>query len=201
MNTKENIALAEKIHKEYSTLDGIEKKIRDKEAILDKPVTVDPPLKVRSSVSWLSVIIGVVAVIVVLYIDIIVYAWQFALDWDSHGTRHGAGVAAIIILLSNLALVVGTVVFHIYRNQKEKNYLKERAEEEEKERMIQRREEIRKRVSELKNEYESQKEIVKQYDDLIPEPLRSRYQTKRVKILLESGKAQTLEEAIDNLMK
>ena len=100
-------------------------------------------------------------------------------------------VLVIVYLIPVAILVIGVLVAK--KKVKEANKAIEYAQEDE----LKKKDELREKVKELEREYNSLSISVGSYSDIVPEAYRKSSTMARVKLLLQSGKADNFADALE----
>ena len=100
-------------------------------------------------------------------------------------------VLLVVFLIPVAVLVIGVIVAK--KKVKEANKSIEYAQEDE----LNKKDELREKVKELEHEYNSLSVSVGSYSDIVPEAYRKSSTMARVKLLLQSGKADNFADALE----
>lgn len=185
MTKEESIELAEKLKKEYNNLEKIQKEIDENQEIISKPVT---PAKRHSAFKYFwpylvsSVIVGNAGWITGLFV---VAATR---SGELYSTFAVGGVVLAIVLI-----IIGAVTSKSRRNELNANA--QRAERD----RHRRQQVLTEKNKELRTRYTSTKKRLEQYNGIVPREYRDARHMDRVRILLQTGKAENFAEAIKNL--
>ena len=183
MTKEESIALATKLAKEYGSLEKLSQEISEAEAIIKRPLP-ETPRHAAFKFFWPFLIIGAIIYIVVY----LVVGVAFAAGGGYEMSTGVASIAAFLALAATLAIGGG-----VAKNRRDEMNNQEAM------RMHTLRgkmDEMKKKTATLKTRYSTQKRELAQYDAIVPVTHRNKQQMERVKILLESGKADNIYDAI-----
>ena len=181
MTLEESIALAEKLQKGYAKLESIERDIASKRDEIRRPLT---QYRRHSFFKffWPSFIIADIAFFIAILMSPI-FMEEFP--------KFFGLVLVIVYLIPVAILVIGVLVAK--KKVKEANKAIEYAQEDE----LKKKDELRDKVEELEHEYNSLSISVGSYSDIVPEAYRKSSTMARVKLLLQSGKADNFADALE----
>lgn len=202
MNSRESIALAEKLKKGYGDLEKMGQEICDKEAFLERPIEpVKDPMPVNSTFDQVvGTVLTTLGVWLIIGIELVVFFISAMTDFRAvSGGRHQTSAFKGIVIVDILLLVVVLSVKYI-RERNKKLYLEEYRKNQEIY-SVRRREEMQQALDELKDKYAKLKEELSRYDDLVPINFRNKNSMVKVASLLSCQKAQDFTEAISFLAK
>lgn len=185
MTRDESIELAEKLKKEYNNLERIQKEIDDNNAIISKPVAA---VKRHSAFKffWPFLVGSVISVNAGWILGFILML--AAGSADTFTTFVVIGVILAIVLL-----IAGGV--HAKNQRDGLNYNAELAAKD----RYKRHNELTDKNKELKTRYTATKKRLEKYNDLVPREFRTSRHMDRVRLLIQSGKANDFSEAVNSL--
>ncbi|MBR4948122.1 MAG: hypothetical protein IKZ29_06165 [Clostridiales bacterium] len=181
MTLEESIALAEKLQKGYAKMESIERDIASKRDEIRRPLT---QYRRHSFFKffWPSFIVADISFVVAILLCP-VFIEEFPKLY---------GLVILIVLLIPVAiLVIGATVAK--KKAREANKSIEYAQEDE----LNKKDELRDKVKELEHEYNSLSISVGSYSDIVPAAYRKSSAMARVKLLLQSGKADNFADALE----
>ena len=184
-----DIRLADDLAAKYAALDKIKEEITDTEFAMKKcEVSSTPPRYSTFRFFWPFFIIALGASFVVTLITALIAA--------SADSDFGIAVAEILGYLSiPVVLLIGLFVAKARRNAaNEELEAKERT-------MMRKSDDMHRKVVELRNMQGDITIELSMYKDKVPAPFRNKNQMLRVKSMLETGKAQSFDEAIEMLAR
>lgn len=185
MTKDESMELAEKLKKEYNSLEKIQKEIDENNVIISRPAS---PVKRHSAFKffWPYLVGSVIAVNAGWILGFILMIAFNAADTLTVFTIIGLILAIVLLIVGGTSS----------KNQRDSlNYNAELAAKG----RYKRQKELTERNTELKTRYTATKKRLEQYNDLVPREFRTPRHMERVKILLQSGKANNFSEAINCL--
>lgn len=185
MTKEESIELAEKLKKEYNNLEKIQKEIDENQEIISKPVT---PAKRHSAFKYFWPFLVTSAIVANAGWIGGFFIAAAAKSAEIYGFCAVGGVVLAIVLT-----IVGAVTS---KNQRDAlNYNAQRAERD----RHRRQQVLTEKNKELRTRYTSTKKRLEQYNSIVPREYRDARHMDRVRILLQTGKAENFAEAIKNL--
>ena len=186
LDTMSDAALAEGLAEKYDSLEKINGEIKDKVFELKNMPVFDTPQKYSTfRFFWPFLIIAAV----------VCFAVTFFTSFITSGSS-GYLVAKIIGYATiPVILLIGLFIAKaLKKSANEEIEAKERTQSRKYNDLI-------KKIDELKVRQNTLEEQLSDYNNLIPMSLRNRTQMLRVKTILETGRAETLEEAIELIRK
>ena len=183
MTKEESIALAVKLTSEYGALEKLKHEIDEAELIIKRPIP-EAPRHAAFKFFWPFLIIGFIVYILVY----LVVGLVFALGGTGEVSSSIGAVAGFVALAATL--ILGG---NFARNQRDKMNNQEAMRIHTLRGKV---DQMKKRTSELKTSYSVKKRSLEEYDAIVPESRRNRASMEKVRILLDSGKADTFCDAL-----
>lgn len=187
LDTRSDAALAEGLAEKYDSLEKIKGEIKDNVFALKNMPVFDTPQKYSTfRFFWPFLIIALVVCLAVTFFTSLITS-----------TSNNGYLVAKIIGYATIPVILLIGLFIAKALKKSAN-----EEIEAKERTQSRKyNDLIKKIDELKARQNTLEEQLSDYNNLIPMSLRNRTQMLRVKTILETGRAETLEEAIELIRK
>ena len=198
MNREESIALANELCMEYRAVKEIQKKIDENETLLREFNEAKPEhRKLISFFRRYLLIAGIVFVL--MLIPTFVFSFViFFIAFESNLPAVYPKTAIAILFLINVAVPVVIIVCG-YRKAK-RNLSDLNLKDEEKAAYNKKRtDELMRQTDELRMQKNARQELLRKYDDLIPESLREGETIETLRRLLVAGKAETFSDAVELL--
>ena len=187
MTKEESIALAEKLSKDYKTLERLNKDISDNETILSRPA--DYQFRPHSAFKFFWPYL--------IYAAIAFWILYFLFVFIASGTSSaGVLIVGMLCLCSPvILLIVGGV--KAFRSREEANA----AESEEIRRRKVDNENLKKRTDELRLKRTVITKRLSDYNQIVPPALRTSTRMEKSRVLIQTGKAEDFYDAIDFQLK
>ncbi len=187
MTKEESIALAEKLSKDYKTLERLNKDISDNETILSRPA--DYQFRPHSAFKFFWPYL--------IYAAIAFWILYFLFVFIASGTSSaGVLIVGMLCLCSPvILLIVGGV--KAFRSREEANA----AESEEIRRRKVDNENLKKRTDDLRLKRTVITKRLSDYNQIVPPALRTSTRMEKSRILIQTGKAEDFYDAIDFQLK
>ncbi len=200
MDRKESIGLAERLQDQFADMEKTEKEIRDREEKLAKPLGSfeyeEPPVGIGTSA--MRILMAVILVIIWVFFGIYIFTAAIIEDLVTGSGGTYQSIAFYALLIVTVVFIAFTLVLKIRREKKSKDYMKNMKKKDE-EYARRRRSDMQNELNYLKERHAAIESDLSAYHELIPEKFRSRYYMSKVKMMLQSEKAQSFDEAIDKL--
>lgn len=182
MTKEESIALAEKLSSEYHSLERLKKEIDENNAITSRPV---PQAKPHAAFKffWPYLVASVVALNVLVIIGYIVFLSSFS------------GNAFIFFMLAAVITAVVLLIVGGKTATSKRDALNYQMSDE-LHRRRKKNDELIEKNRTLQSQYSNKKRKLDQYNSLVPARFRTSRYMDRVKILLNTNKAESFDEAI-----
>ena len=187
MTKEESIALAEKLSKDYKTLERLNKDISDNETILSRPA--DYQFRPHSAFKFFWPYL--------IYAAIAFWILYFLFVFIASGTSSaGVLIVGMLCLCSPvILLIVGGV--KAFRSREEANAAESEA--------IRRRkvdnENLKKRTDDLRLKRTVITKRLSDYNQIVPPALRTSTRMEKSRVLIQTGKAEDFYDAIDFQLK
>ena len=186
MSKEESIALAEKLRDEYSAIERLQKEINENQTALKKPVVLSGRRYSMFRFFWPFFIFAYLALNVVYIIGIIISA----------GNDDADGFLASFFIA--IAAAVGILIFGGIHASRKRDRLNEQLGAEEY--MIRKRQrDLETHTAEIMKNLSIKKKEVSESQNLVPIRFRTKRCMERVLILLQTGRAESFADAINQL--
>lgn len=179
MTKEESIALVTKLSQEYRGLERLRKQISDNEATISKPVDYSYARRSAFRFFWPFFIYAFLAM------------WGMILLMAIFGGGDSAIVWAILVYAVPIGLLIGGGVYARNKRDEENDAASEMARNR-----MSRVDELKKETTELKSKLTLLQKRVDGMDGMIPDGFKNSGRMDKIRLLIESGKARDLEEAL-----
>ena len=179
MTKEESIALVTKLSQEYRNLERLRKQISDNEATISKPVTIEYARHSAFRYFWPFFIYAFLAM------------WGMILLMAIFGAGESAIVWAILVYAVPIGLLIGGGVYARKRRDEENDAASEMARDR-----MSHVDDLKKETAELKSKLTLLQRRVDGMDEMIPTGFKNSGRMDKIRLLIESGKAKDLEEAL-----
>lgn len=200
MNRVESIELAKKLQDQFADLEKTEKDIKHYEETLEKPLRTckyEPSVQ-GAGESALKAIMIVFSILLFLVFAFYILLMAVVKDLASGGKGTYEGIALFVIVLLAVGIIIMNLVIKARRDEKEKRYIQEQQTNDETY-ALKKREDMQKELDALERKRDFLSTELSAYNSLIPEKFRSRYYMSKVRMLLQSEKAKSFDEALEML--
>ena len=194
MNREESIALVNELCSEYRAVRGLQKEIGDNGNLLRELNDTKFVPKRLFPFFRRYLIIGVITLVVMLIPTLMFSGVIFFISFESNLKPVYPMTAIAILFLINLA-VPAVIIICGFRKAKRRRDELNRQDVEKAEYNKKRMDELMLRTDELRKQKEAKLESLQKYNDIIPEHLREGEKIERLKLLLVTGKAETISDA------
>ena len=179
MTKEEAIALVAKLSQEYRGLERLQKQISDNEAVINKPVTIEYARHSAFRYFW------------PFFISAFLAMWGMILLTAIFGSGDSAIVWAILVYAVPIGLLIGGGVYARKRRDEENDAASEMARDR-----MSHVDDLKKETAELKSKLTLLQRRVDGMDEMIPTGFKNSGRMDKIRLLIESGKAKDLEEAL-----
>lgn len=185
LSKEASITLADKLTKDYKAYESAKKEVADLESLVNRPYNSSNTNNFNFLQEYRPYIIAVAVEFNALIIIGLVFSSNIGM----------AKAARIGFFLSLLILIAG--IFKVLHTKKVKEALYNEAIENGKKK----KQDDLSRLGLLKRKLAELEHNLKEYDELIPTLLRQSSYMSRAKVMIQTGKANNLYEAFENLLK
>ena len=202
MNRVESIEFAKKLQDQFADLEKTEKDIKHYEEALEKPLRTckyEPSVQ-GAGESALKAIMIVFSILLFFVVAFYILLMAVVKDFASGGKGTYQGIALFVIVLLAVGIIIMNLVIKARREEKEKRYIQEQQTKDETY-ALKKREDMQKELDALERKRDYLATQLSAYNDLIPEKYRSRYYMSKVRMMLQSEKAKSVDEAIEILVQ
>lgn len=180
-----SINLASELANKYAASAKLKVEINDTEFSLKKiEISPNPPRYSFFRFYWPFFIIALIACFIVTLIFAFIAA----------GVRNSEAGYALAEIMGYLSVPV-VLVIGIFIAKKRREAANEELEAKERT-LVRKSEDLKKKLAELRNEQNEINNALSEFKDIVPASMRSKEQMLKVKAMLETGKADTFEDAV-----
>lgn len=200
MDLNESIALAKKLQDLFADLEKTEKDIKHYEEELEKPLRTckyEPSIQ-GAGESALKAIMIVFSILLFLVFAFYILLMALVKDFASGGKGTYEGIALFVIVLLAVGIIIMNLIIKARRDEKEKRYIQEQQTNDETY-ALKKREDMQKELDALERKRDYLATQLSPYNGLVPEKFRSRYYMSKVRMMLQSEKAKSFDEALGML--